>query len=101
MKDSEKFQGVDFNEDATTEFSSFQTEDGQVKSETKHVEKEKWGSKVEFLLSVAGFCVGPGNLWRFPYICMRNGGGKYILYNKGSLTPIKYKSSPPIVIRHL
>lgn len=34
-----------------------------------------WGRKTEYLLSMLGYLVGLGNLWRFPYICMRNGGG--------------------------
>ena len=34
-----------------------------------------WTNKREYILSVVGFTVGLGNLWRFPYICMRNGGG--------------------------
>lgn len=45
-------------------------------------ERETWGKKSEFLLSVIGFAVDLGNVWRFPYICYRNGGGKsYITYN--------------------
>lgn len=36
-----------------------------------------WSKKVESMLSFVGLCVGLGNLWRFPYLCMRNGGGKY------------------------
>ena len=41
-------------------------------------ERGHWGSKVEFLLAVAGNVVGLGNVWRFPYLCYKNGGGKQI-----------------------
>ena len=44
-------------------------------------EKEKWSRKAEYILSVLGYIVGLGNLWRFPYICMRNGGGKHSFYH--------------------
>lgn len=34
-----------------------------------------WGNKIEFILAIIGFAVGLGNVWRFPYLAQKNGGG--------------------------
>lgn len=35
-----------------------------------------WANKVEYLMAQVGYSVGLSTIWRFPYLCLHNGGGK-------------------------
>ncbi|KAM3721865.1 Sodium-dependent serotonin transporter [Dirofilaria immitis] len=41
--------------------------------------RDRWSSKVEFLLAVIGYAVDLGNIWRFPSTCYKYGGGAFLI----------------------
>lgn len=43
------------------------------------MQRGKWGSRFGYIMAAAGFSIGLGNIWRFPYLVGTNGGGAFVL----------------------
>ena len=50
-------------------------------------ERSSFSGRLGFVLAAAGSAVGLGNIWRFPYLAAKYGGGTFLLvYLIGAIT---------------
>uniref|UniRef100_A0AAZ3S301 Sodium- and chloride-dependent GABA transporter 2 n=1 Tax=Oncorhynchus tshawytscha TaxID=74940 RepID=A0AAZ3S301_ONCTS len=68
-------------------------------SDEKMKERGQWGNKVEFVLSVAGEIIGLGNVWRFPYLCYKNGGDSCMEFQRrnDSFNQPRLNATSPVI----
>uniref|UniRef100_A0AAZ3RVS7 Sodium-dependent neutral amino acid transporter B(0)AT2 n=1 Tax=Oncorhynchus tshawytscha TaxID=74940 RepID=A0AAZ3RVS7_ONCTS len=71
-------EGKDLNGDMDVEDGGSDAEDDAA--------RPAWNSKLQYILAQVGFSVGLGNVWRFPYLCQKNGGDVVPECEKSSAT---------------
>ena len=71
--EEENFTPSDVGDDSVQPAADGQSADAP---ENKH---KGFSSKLGFVLAAAGSAVGLGNLWRFPYLAAKYGGGVFFV----------------------
>lgn len=75
------FENDDGKEEEGIHYTGVIEDDDRAESVISDGTKERanWGKGIEFLLSCIAMSVGLGNVWRFPFTALENGGGAFLI----------------------
>ncbi|XP_015586336.1 sodium- and chloride-dependent GABA transporter ine isoform X3 [Cephus cinctus] len=66
-------------EDDLSTCTSYDDLDADDPGDYRQPKRPHWANKVQFVLACIGYSVGLGNVWRFPYLCYKSGGGVFLV----------------------
>ena len=75
-------KNLEANNDNSLQLNGFSDKVAEVGEEPQE-DRLRWDNKVQFILATIGFAVGLGNVWRFPYLVQKNGGGNDMNFYRG------------------